>query len=110
LIIFFKLKVEYCYPSIDYTTNDENNIDLNNSNINSDLNIENKVVDNLTNNILLPLIWKTLPSLALPDGSHNHERDTIYFHLPDINDHNLTIFGVSCYRQINADVINYFLF
>ena len=33
---------------------------------------------------LLPSQWKHLPSLALPDGSHNYEQDTCYFHLPDL--------------------------
>ena len=65
----------------------------------------------------LPKKWRHLPSLALPDGSHNYDTDYIYFHLEDddLNDEttpteakqtktkpNRTIFGVSCYRQINA--------
>jgi Transport protein Avl9 len=32
----------------------------------------------------LPSQWKHLPSLALPDGSHNFDSDTAYFHLPDL--------------------------
>ena len=32
----------------------------------------------------LPSQWKHLPSLALPDGSHNFDNDTAYFHLPDL--------------------------
>lgn len=112
--------VEYCYPPIDYGNCDQNSIDSNECDLNksnksvdniesdSDLKGDEKVAQNVVNssqtsNILLPLIWKTLPSLALPDGSHNHKRDTIYFHLPDVKDHNITIYGVSCYRQINAD-------
>jgi hypothetical protein len=77
---------------------------------------------------VLPKKWKHLPSLALPDGSHNYETDYIYFHLEDDdgdekenhNDGNQsennsiktkrasrTVFGVSCYRQINAaELIN----
>ena len=31
----------------------------------------------------LPKNWKHLPSLALPDGSHNYDSDYIYFHLED---------------------------
>jgi hypothetical protein len=65
----------------------------------------------------LPKKWRHLSSLALPDGSHNYETDFIYFHLeddsfkvesssPSENKHKLnpnrTVFGVSCYRQINA--------
>ena len=67
----------------------------------------------------LPKNWRHLPSLALPDGSHNYDSDYIYFHLEDesITDvvgespkkskPNKTIFGISCYRQINAsELIN----
>ena len=76
----------------------------------------------------LPKKWRHLPSLALPDGSHNYESDYIYFHLEDDDDEesptesddvqsakksktkqtpNRTIFGVSCFRQINAsELIN----
>lgn len=82
----------------------------------------------------LPKRWRHLPSLALPDGSHNYTTDYIYFHLEDDEDEEAdeevvenensrnnsgsvdesakqkgkrlsprqTIFGVSCYRQINA--------
>ena len=65
----------------------------------------------------LPKKWKHLPSLALPDGSHNYDTDYIYFHLEDDDEHTAssgesnpaslsrakpTLFGVSCYRQINA--------
>ncbi|XP_074658896.1 late secretory pathway protein AVL9 homolog isoform X2 [Tubulanus polymorphus] len=55
----------------------------------------------------LPDVWKHLPSLALPDGAHNYEKDTIYFHLKSRDDSSNTVFGVSCYRQISAqDLIN----
>lgn len=71
----------------------------------------------------LPKRWAHLPSLALPDGSHNYNSDYIYFHLEDedavIEEEvvetiqsdkkkpakkkaNRTLFGISCYRQINA--------
>ncbi|KAF7987884.1 hypothetical protein HCN44_003747 [Aphidius gifuensis] len=50
-----------------------------------------------------PLGWKYLPTLALPDGSHNYDEDTVYFHLPSITDSKKTIFGVSCFRQIPAE-------
>jgi len=43
-----------------------------------------------------------LPSLALPDGSHNFEKDTAYFHLPDLKDPRKTVFGISCFRQMDA--------
>ncbi|ESN92581.1 hypothetical protein HELRODRAFT_186563 [Helobdella robusta] len=54
-----------------------------------------------------PKQWKHLPSLALPDGAHNYSEDTIYFHLPSLANSSVTIYGVSCYRQIDAsEVIN----
>ena len=51
----------------------------------------------------LPSQWRNLPSLALPDGSHNWEQDTSYFHLPALHDPRKTVFGISCYRQIQAE-------
>lgn len=51
----------------------------------------------------LPQEWKYLPSLALPDGAHNFQDDTTYFHLPSLQNPRHTVFGVSCYRQIAAD-------
>ena len=53
----------------------------------------------------LPSQWKHLPTLALPDGSHNYEADTAFFHLPDLEDPRKTIFGISCYRQIDASQV-----
>jgi len=50
----------------------------------------------------LPAQWKHLPSMALPDGSHNFDSDTCFFHLPDLENPRKTIFGISCYRQIDA--------
>lgn len=73
----------------------------------------------------LPKKWAHLPSLALPDGSHNYNSDYAYFHLEDEETDiqietstdekkkstkskpNRTLFGISCYRQINAsEVLN----
>ncbi|CAF0918738.1 unnamed protein product, partial [Didymodactylos carnosus] len=51
-------------------------------------------------NTELPKAWVNLPSLTLPDGAHN--RDKVYFHLPSLTDAKKTVFGVACYRQINA--------
>lgn len=56
-----------------------------------------------SNHFKLPSIWKTLPSMALPDGAHNYDRDTIYFHLPHPLKLSQTVFGISCYRQISTD-------
>ncbi|XP_037564142.1 late secretory pathway protein AVL9 homolog [Dermacentor silvarum] len=53
----------------------------------------------------LPEPWKHLPSLALPDGAHNYEEDTVYFHLPALDNPKQTVFGISCYRQINAEML-----
>ncbi|RXM29732.1 Late secretory pathway protein AVL9-like [Acipenser ruthenus] len=53
-------------------------------------------------NSSLPEEWKYLPFLALPDGAHNYQEDTIYFHLPPRNGDRKTVYGVSCYRQIEA--------
>lgn len=53
----------------------------------------------------LPDQWHHLPSLCLPDGAHNHEADTIFFHLPHLTKPDQTVFGISCYRQIDAEKI-----
>lgn len=50
-----------------------------------------------------PIGWKYLPTLALPDGSHNYDEDTVYFHLPSLSDPKRTIYGVSCFRQIPVE-------
>ncbi|KOC69142.1 Late secretory pathway protein AVL9 like protein [Habropoda laboriosa] len=50
-----------------------------------------------------PLGWKYLPTLALPDGSHNYDEDTVYFHLPSLNDPKRTVYGISCFRQIPVE-------
>ncbi|XP_077978244.1 late secretory pathway protein AVL9 homolog [Glandiceps talaboti] len=55
----------------------------------------------------VPEQWKYLPFLALPDGAHNYTEDTVYFHLPDKDNLNQTIYGVSCFRQIESkDLLN----
>ncbi|KAL1006312.1 hypothetical protein UPYG_G00070660 [Umbra pygmaea] len=51
----------------------------------------------------LPEEWKYLPFLALPDGAHNYQEDTVYFHLPPLTGTDMKcVYGVSCYRQIEA--------
>ncbi|ETN78637.1 hypothetical protein NECAME_10198 [Necator americanus] len=50
----------------------------------------------------LPEEWVNLPSLALPDGAHNSDSDTIFFILPSTERPGEAIFGISCYRQIAA--------
>ncbi|XP_067934645.1 late secretory pathway protein AVL9 homolog isoform X2 [Watersipora subatra] len=56
----------------------------------------------------VPLAWKYLPTLALPDGAHNYSKDTVYFLLKNKDgSRKSTVYGVSCYRQIDAkDIVN----
>uniref|UniRef100_A0A8D2JAQ8 AVL9 cell migration associated n=1 Tax=Varanus komodoensis TaxID=61221 RepID=A0A8D2JAQ8_VARKO len=54
---------------------------------------------------VLPEEWKYLPFLALPDGAHNYQEDTVFFHLPPRNGERNTVYGVSCYRQIEAKAL-----
>ncbi|KAK5849765.1 hypothetical protein PBY51_014071 [Eleginops maclovinus] len=54
---------------------------------------------------LLPEEWKYLPFLALPDGAHNFQDDTVYFHLPPLSEDMKCVYGVSCYRQIEAKAL-----
>lgn len=51
-----------------------------------------------------PSGWKYLPTLGLPDGSHNFHEDSVFFNLPSLFDPNETVYGVSCYRQIPVEV------
>ncbi|XP_054621586.1 late secretory pathway protein AVL9 homolog isoform X2 [Dunckerocampus dactyliophorus] len=54
---------------------------------------------------MLPEEWKYLPFLALPDGAHNYQEDTVYFHLPPLSGNTKCVYGVSCYRQIEAKAL-----
>ncbi|XP_058064165.1 late secretory pathway protein AVL9 homolog [Anopheles bellator] len=47
-----------------------------------------------------PSGWKYLPTLALPDGSHNFSSDFVCFNLPSLVDPQKSVYGISCYRQI----------
>ncbi|XP_045683362.1 late secretory pathway protein AVL9 homolog [Phyllostomus hastatus] len=53
----------------------------------------------------VPEEWKYLPFLALPDGAHNYQEDTVFFHLPPRNGNGATVYGISCYRQIEAKAL-----
>ena len=53
----------------------------------------------------LPSQWRHLPALAMPDGSHNFLSDTAFFHLPALDNPRKTVFGISCYRQIDSDKV-----
>uniref|UniRef100_A0A672GC32 UDENN domain-containing protein n=1 Tax=Salarias fasciatus TaxID=181472 RepID=A0A672GC32_SALFA len=54
---------------------------------------------------LLPEEWKYLPFVALPDGAHNYQEDTVFFHLPPLSGDMKCVYGVSCYRQIEAKAL-----
>ena len=76
--------------------------------------------ESITN--LLPAEWRCLPYLALPDGCHNYEEDSVYFTLP-LPQHVVVdtgggtseaghsqcsvVYGVACCRQLDAkDVLS----
>ena len=52
----------------------------------------------------LPPVWKYLPYLALPDGCHNYEEDSVYFNLPSgsLSFQRDPVFGVACCRQVEV--------
>lgn len=51
----------------------------------------------------LPPEWKHLPFLALPDGCHNYEQDSVFFTLPSLADPvHQSVYGVACCRQIDS--------
>ena len=55
------------------------------------------------NSSALPPAWNCLPSLALPDGAHHHDKDSTFFFLPSKDPNNpKCLFAISCYRQIEA--------
>lgn len=54
-------------------------------------------VDKPNESVECPDGWKYLPTLALPDGSHNFAEDTVFFNLPSLNDPRKTVYGISCY-------------
>uniref|UniRef100_A0A914DUV4 UDENN domain-containing protein n=1 Tax=Acrobeloides nanus TaxID=290746 RepID=A0A914DUV4_9BILA len=51
----------------------------------------------------IPPEWENLPTLAIPDLAHTVLEDVIYFLLPSRESPNRSVFGISCYRQINAN-------
>lgn len=90
-------QVEYCYPPLD-----SSRVSVEQSESSQDTNDEGDKCRKET--VRLPVVWQTLPSLALPDGSHNHQDDTVLFHLPDTEDPTRSVFGVACYRQVSSNV------
>lgn len=67
-----------------------------------------------TDELPLPAAWKSLPTLALPDGAHNFVSDTVFFHLPMLGkgggtkmsasqeQTELQVYCISCYKQVVA--------
>ena len=72
--------VEYLYPAIQEATSSP--------------------VSSLTQS--LPLSWRPLPHVSLPDGCHNYETGHVTFTLPDPMSPGKCVHGVSCYRQIDS--------
>lgn len=68
-----------------------------------------QVADHVTQSLTstLPPEWLHLPHLALPDGSHNYENDSVYFTLPVPSDPAACVFGVACCRQIPAEQLQH---
>ncbi|VDM30200.1 unnamed protein product [Hydatigera taeniaeformis] len=60
------------------------------------------VYPELETGIDLPSAWACIPPTALPDGAHNFDRDSIFFTVPSLEPKPTTLFGVACYRQIDA--------
>ena len=46
--------------------------------------------------------WRNLPHLALPDGCHNYEKESVYFTLPHLSDPAKCVYGIACCRQIDV--------
>jgi hypothetical protein len=59
---------------------------------------------------LLPAEWRFLPYLALPDGCHNYDEDSVYFSLPCPETAKISksgslgsvVHGIACCRQVDA--------
>ncbi|KAI6240903.1 UDENN domain-containing protein [Aphelenchoides fujianensis] len=51
----------------------------------------------------LPSAWANLPTLAIPDQCHTSTADTVFFTIPAVENPNQTVFGISCYRQIESN-------
>ncbi|KAM7537662.1 hypothetical protein Aperf_G00000059999 [Anoplocephala perfoliata] len=50
----------------------------------------------------LPPAWVYIPPTALPDGAHNYDKDYIFFTVPSLEQKPTTLFGIACYRQVDA--------
>jgi hypothetical protein len=78
----FQFQIEFAYPPLVTTPNSNNPSD----------------------EPVCPSGWKYLPTLALPDGSHNFYKDSAFFNIPSLTDPQKSIYGVSCFRQIAVEV------
>lgn len=52
--------------------------------------------------------WSIISCSALPDGAHHRDKDLILFHVQHENQQ--TLFGISSYRQIDANVCLFIVF
>ncbi|KAJ6215709.1 hypothetical protein RDWZM_010209 [Blomia tropicalis] len=92
--------VDYCYPPLDQQKIIDSITDSKFNEDGANDNSEEKRNINTNQSFQLPLSWQTLPSLAIPDGAHNYDQDTVLFHLPSLTEPNQTVYCVACYRQI----------
>src|SRR5690606_9431057 len=84
-------QVDYCYPPLRWNSasnstpaatsgdSDQSCSSHQSSSNSSDTDSAKHSDDAISNDNLahqLPPVWKTLPSVALPDGAHNYDRDT----------------------------------
>ena len=76
--------VEFCYPSLALVAPSDGS------------------VDSIT--ARLPVEWRHLPHLALPDGCHNYEEDAVFFALPGLQSTPDVpcVYGVACCKQMEA--------
>eukprot|EP00128_Syssomonas_multiformis_P009472 Colp12_sorted_trinity150504_noHs@17514 len=51
---------------------------------------------------VLPVEWKDLPFISLPDGVHHFEQEYTYFIVADPENKGKKLFGVACYRQMES--------
>lgn len=51
--------------------------------------------------------WRNLPHLALPDGCHNYEKESVYFVLPHLSDPDKCVYGIACCRQIDVQSLTH---
>ena len=55
----------------------------------------------------LPQAWRHIPHVALPDGCHNYDQGCVYFTLPSLEVSTGAVYGVACFRQVEAKDLQY---